>query len=232
MAIIYDSLRVQNPFHNRAELAEWVRAHPGRFTIDVHFSGMTFLKSLLIDIAGGGNALQGPFDEEAYNRYATELWDYLNGIKKYFWKEGRTFPSGTAQMHQLFMNGEIDYTMSNNDGAVDNQVLQGVFPETSRAYVLDTGTIQNSHYLGIVHNAPHKAGAMVVINFLLSPEAQLKKMDPLVLGRWYRPGSGPASCSVAESIPFTSKQTICPFERNHSGQGPTRIGAGIHDPFV
>jgi len=61
-------------------------------------------------------------------------------------------------------------------------VLQGLFPPTSRSYVLESGTIQNSHYLGIVDRAANKAGAMVVVNFLLSPEAQLKKMDPMVWG--------------------------------------------------
>lgn len=181
-ALIYDSLRVQHPPRTRAALAEWVQAHPGRFTFANEFTGMAFLKALLVDIAGGADALNGPFDEATYNRYAPELWDYINTIKPYFWRKGETFPQGVAQVHQLFANGEVDFTMSYNDGEVDNKVLQGLFPETARAYVLDSGTIQNSHYMGIVHNAPNKAGALVVANFLISPEAQLKKLDPEVWG--------------------------------------------------
>jgi putative spermidine/putrescine transport system substrate-binding protein len=50
------------------------------------------------------------------------------------------------------------------------------------AFVLHTGTLQNSHYLGIVDRSSHKAAAMVVVNFLISPEAQLRKLDPAVWG--------------------------------------------------
>jgi len=81
-------------------------------------------------------------------------------------------------MHQLFVNGELNFTMSNNDTEVDNKMLEGFFPETARAYLIEPGTIQNSHYLGIPANSTHKAGAMVVSNFLISPEAQYRKARP------------------------------------------------------
>lgn len=40
------------------------------------------------------------------------------------------------------------------------------------------GSIFNLHFTAIPENAPNKAGAMTVANFLLSPEAQLAKFDP------------------------------------------------------
>ncbi|MCU1245206.1 MAG: hypothetical protein JWN02_1116 [Acidobacteria bacterium] len=181
-ALIYNSARVPDPPRTRAQLAAWVRQHPGRFTIDTSFAGMTFLKGLLIDVAGGEKELTGPFDQAKYTRYSARLWDYLNGIKPYFWKRGETFPSEVSQVAQMFANGELDFTMSNNDGEVDNKVAQGLFPPTARAYVLDSGTIQNSHFMGITRNAPSLAGALVVVNFLISPEAQLEKMKPSVWG--------------------------------------------------
>ncbi|QXD15592.1 ABC transporter substrate-binding protein [Rhodocaloribacter litoris] len=180
--LIYDSARVSDPPRTPEALAAWVKAHPGRFTFDTSFTGMTFLKTLLIHFAGGPGRLSGPFDPETYARHAPRLWRFLNEIKPYLWKRGETFPASVTQLHQLFAAGEIDFTMSNNDGEVDNKVLQGLFPETARAYVLDGGTIRNTHYLGIVKTAPHKAGALVVCNFLISPEAQLKKLDPQVWG--------------------------------------------------
>lgn len=181
-SMIYDTARVEFPPLNKDELEEWVRANPGRFTFDTAFTGMTLLKCLLVNFAGDPEALNGPFDEEKYALYAGQLWDYINEIKPYFWKEGKTFPTGVAQMHQMFGNGEIDFTMSYNDGEIDNKILQGVFPESASAFVFETGTIQNSHYLGIVDNASNKAGALVAINFLTSPEAQLKKSEPAVWG--------------------------------------------------
>ena len=182
MAIIYNTRYVNHPPRNREELADFVRAHPGRFTFDTHFTGLTFLKSLLIDIAGGTGALNGPFDEAKYQRYTVRLWDYLREIRPYLWKEGKTFPENVAAMHQMFANGELWFTMSNNDSEVDNKVLQGLFPETARAYILESGTIQNSHYLGIPKLAGRKAAAMVVSNFLISPAAQYRKQDPAYWG--------------------------------------------------
>lgn len=182
LALIYDQSRVPEPPRSRAALLEWAKQHPGRFTWDTEFTGMTLLKSWLIDVAGGQAALNGPFDEAKYQRAVALLWDYIRQLQPYLWREGRSFPSGVAQLHQMFANGELDFTMSNNDREVDNKVLQGVFPDTARAFVFDGGTIQNSHYLGIPSGSLHKEAAMTVINFMISPQAQLQKMDAKVWG--------------------------------------------------
>jgi len=182
LAIIYDSKRIQDPPRNMQQLAAFVKQHPGKFTIGSDFTGMTFLKSLLIAISGSRSELSGPFNQQKYAKYSAQLWDYLNSIKPYFWKEGKTFPDAVAPMHQMFANGELDFTMSNNDGEVDNKVLQGLFLDSARAYVLDSGTIQNSHYMGIVNRSANKAAAMVVCNLLISPEAQLEKLKPAIWG--------------------------------------------------
>jgi putative spermidine/putrescine transport system substrate-binding protein len=182
LALIYDSSRIADPPRTMDELATWVREHPGRFTFDNFFTGMTFLKSLLISIAGGPGSLDGPFDEQRYQQASTELWRYLNGIKPYLWRKGETFPDQVTQLHQLFAAGEIDFTMSNNDGEVDNKVLQGLFNDNARGYVFSSGTIQNTHYIGIPRSSAQLAGAMVVANFLISPEAQFEKLKPAVWG--------------------------------------------------
>ncbi len=182
LALIYDPTRISNPPKNRDELSAWVKSNPGQFTFDNGFTGMTFLKSLLIDVAGGKGALDGPFDEARYAEASAKLWQYINEIKPYFWKQGETYPNSVAPMHQMFANGELAFTMSNNDGEVDNKVIQGLFPETAKAFVLDGGTIQNSHYMGIVSHAANKAGALVAINFLISPEAQYRKYNPEIWG--------------------------------------------------
>ncbi len=182
LALIYDSKHVPSPPKNRAELLAWVKAHPGRFTWDNSFTGMTFLKGLMYDINGGPQSLKGPFDEARYQKQSAALWAYVRELKPYLWREGKTFPASVAAMHQLLVNGETDFSMSNNDAEVDNKVLQHFLPDTCRAYVPDSGTIQNSHYMGIVKHSAHQAAAMVVCNFLISPAAQLEKFKPSVWG--------------------------------------------------
>lgn len=182
MTLIYNSDKVQELPQTRAELLQFVKANPGKFTFDNQFTGLTFMKALLIDIAGDEKALAGKYDEAAYKKYAPQLWGYLRELKPYLWKKGEVFPENVAQMHQLFASGELYFTMSNNDAEVDNKINEGLFPKSSRAYVPDFGTIQNSHYLGIADNAVNKAAAMVVINFMISQDAQLEKQNPDVWG--------------------------------------------------
>lgn len=182
MAWIYNVEKVPSPPQTMAELETWVKANPGKFTIGQDFTGMTLLKAMLSDIAGGKDALQGPFDEAKYQQYSAQLWEYINRIKPHFWNSGTSFPADVAQMHQLFASGELWFTMSNNDGDVDNKIAQGLFPETSRAYVPAFGSIQNSHYLGITRHSAHKSAAMAIANFMISPEAQRKKMEPQTWG--------------------------------------------------
>jgi putative spermidine/putrescine transport system substrate-binding protein len=182
LCIIYNKDKLPSPPKNRNELENYLKQNPGKFTIPNDFTGLTFLKSLLIDFAGGGASLAGSFDEAKYKTFSGQLWQYINRIKPYFWKAGKTFPNAVAPMHQMFSQGELYFTMSNNDGEVDNKVTEGTLPAFARSYVLDSGTIQNSHYLGITKNSNQKAAAMVVINFMVSPEAQLEKQKSSVWG--------------------------------------------------
>jgi putative spermidine/putrescine transport system substrate-binding protein len=181
-AMIHDSVKVPDPPRNMAELAAWVRQHPGRFTFDNGFTGLTFLKGLLYELAGDRQAFAGKFNADRYAETSARLWDYLHAIRPYLWRRGETLPEGVAQLHQLMNNGEVDFSMSNNDGEVDNKVAEGILPPTARGYVFDFGTIRNAHYLGIPYNAANIAGAMVVANYLISPPAQLRKALPEVWG--------------------------------------------------
>ena len=177
-ALIYDSLRTPAPPRTFGELATWIRAHPGRFTHDQGFAGMTFLKMLLYDRAGGVERLQGGFDSARYEVARQAVFAWVDSLRPFFWREGATYPPDVAAMHRLFANQEIDFSMSNNQNEVVTKVRQGILPSSSRALLLREGTIANTHFLGIPANAPNAAGAMVVADFLLSPEAQLEKQRP------------------------------------------------------
>ncbi len=176
--LIYDSVRVPEPPRTIAELGRWIRAHPGRFTHDQQFTGTTFLKSVLYAENGGGRSFAGGFSETRYAEGSERLWAWLSGVRSYFWRRGETYPAGVADLHRLFANDEVDFTMSYNENEVITKVRQGVLPRTSVALVLRDGSIANAHFVGIPFNARNPAGAMVVANLLLSPEAQLEKLRP------------------------------------------------------
>lgn len=181
LTLIYNGEQVAHPPVDLKALGAFIRQHPGKFTIPTEFTGMTLLKSWMIGLADSA-ALYGRFDEERYRLYRDSVFRWIEKHRPYFWQEGKTFPQSLAQLHQLFAQGEVFFTFSNNDAEVDNKIAQGVFPPWARATVFRSGTIRNAHYLGILKRSAHKEAALVAINFLLSPSAQLKKFDPQVWG--------------------------------------------------
>jgi putative spermidine/putrescine transport system substrate-binding protein len=179
-ALIYDSVRTPSPPRSLAELTAWIRAHPGRFTYDQSFAGITLLKGALYTKGGGVDRFRGGFDSTQYIAGRNALFSWLDSIKPFLWREGKQYPNDVAAMHRLFANREIDFSLSNNQNEALTKALQGIIPSTSRALVLRDGTIANTHFVGIPYNAPNPAGAMVVANFLLSPAAQLEKQRATV----------------------------------------------------
>ena len=68
LALIYDSVRTPEPPRTLDDLARWVRAHPGRFTYDQSFAGVTFLKGAMYALDGGAEQFAGGFDSTRVRR--------------------------------------------------------------------------------------------------------------------------------------------------------------------
>ncbi len=177
-ALTYDSARIAKPPANLEELEAHLRQHPGTFTISNDFTGMTLLKCFLAELSGSPQGLNGAFEEKKYKELSNRLWEYINRNKAYFWKGGDTFPREQTRVAQLFANGELDLVYGYGEGGIEEKVLSGLYPKSVKGYAWANGTIKNANYLGILQNSPQKAAAMQVINFLISPEAQLKKSAP------------------------------------------------------
>ena len=58
-------------------------------------------------------------------------------------------------------------------------IEKGMCSQTSRSFLFDNGTIGNTNFVAIAQNASNKAGALVAINGLLSPEIQASRYDQL-----------------------------------------------------
>ncbi len=178
--MIYDSARVAEPPRDIPALIDWIRANPGQFTYAAppDFTGSAFVRHLCYHAAGGYETLLGEFDQTVFDESAPACWQMLNELEPYLWREGQTYPENRARMQDLFANGEVSFDMAYNPAEASSLVENGRYPETTRTFVFDSGTIANTHYVAIPYNSDHKAAAMVVANYLLSPEAQLSKAQP------------------------------------------------------
>lgn len=175
----YDSAQTETPPQSIAGLLEWAKDNPGRFSYPriPDFTGSTFLKQALIELTGQDDALYAPVVETEFAEITAPLWDYLDELHPHLWRSGRSFPESGPNLRTLMSDGELSLAFSfyPTDAAV--AVMEYELPESVRSYVLEGGTLGNVHFVAIPYNSPHKAGAMTLANFLLSPEAQAQKQS-------------------------------------------------------
>ncbi|MEN8782022.1 MAG: ABC transporter substrate-binding protein, partial [Desulfobacterales bacterium] len=184
VVMIYDSARTPTPPVSMGTLLEWVRSHPGRFTYPAppDFTGSVFVRQVFYHVSGGAAIWQKPFDEKRFNLASEETYRTLRELAPSLWRDGKTYPENPERLSQLLADKEVDFAISYHPAEASKKILDGLYPSTVRTFVFEEGTIGNTHFVAIPFNAAHKVGAMVVADFLLSPEAQLKKADPDVWG--------------------------------------------------
>jgi len=176
----YDSARVLDPPESYAELLQWVKENPGQFTYPQppDFTGSAFLRQALYATSGGVDPYTGDFDADSFSRLSQPLWDYLNKLEPYLWQQGKTYPPDKARLDALFEQGEVAFNMTYTQAEASGRIAEGRYPETIRTLVFEEGSISNIHFTSIAWNSPNVPGAMVLANYLLSPEAQYSKNIP------------------------------------------------------
>ncbi|USD63956.1 ABC transporter substrate-binding protein [Vibrio sp. SCSIO 43136] len=197
LVFVHDSEKLNNPPTSFQQLLSYAKAFPNRISYPrpPEFHGTSFLKSLLIELTNNDASLQKPVDDASFDIITQPLWAYLDEFHASAWRGGKQFPTGSAEMVQLLDDGQIDLSISFNPNSVFSAQANGTLAPTTKAYAMDQGALSNIHFLAIPWNANAKQGAKVVINFLLSPEAQSRKGDlkvwgdPSVLSSEYLTGS-------------------------------------------
>ncbi|MGJ8622959.1 MAG: ABC transporter substrate-binding protein [Yoonia sp.] len=184
VVFIHDTADLEQPLGSMLEILSWSNENPGRFTYPQppDFLGTTFLKQALIDLLDDPSVLAEPATDANYDEITAPLWAYLDALTPTLWREGRAYPAtGPAQL-QLIADGEVDLAISFSPGEATAAIANNQLPPTARTFVLDKGTIGNASFVAIPYNSGSSEGAMVVANFLMSPEAQARAQDPEILG--------------------------------------------------
>lgn len=82
----------------------------------------------------------------------------------------------------MVADGELLVGLTFNPNEPANLVAAGTMPATTVAWQHEKGTIGNTHFVAIPVNARARAGAEVLANFLLLPQAQARKNDIKIWG--------------------------------------------------
>jgi len=184
LVFIYDQSRLSQAPKSMDALLNHAKKNPGRVTYPEppNFHGTTFLKQVLWETTEHQDWLTEPYSEARFQRVTSPMWRYLDSLHPHLWREGREFPDSAEVMMDLFADGILDIALSFNPNDASQRILDGRFAPSVRTYIHEMGTVGNTHFLAIPFNADARAGALVWINLLLTPEAQAEKADPSVWG--------------------------------------------------
>lgn len=165
-------------------LLEFAKAYPGTVTYPrpPDFTGTAFLEQLLIMLTTQPQALKIAPEPATFADVTAPLWQYLDTLHPMLWREGKDFPPTPARMDALLNSGSLRLSLTFNPAHAQQKVASGELPQNSYSFGFSQGMIGNVHFVTIPANARARAGAQVVANFLLSPEAQLRKADPTYWG--------------------------------------------------
>lgn len=202
---IYDSAVIANPPKTAKAMLDFAAKHPNQLSYPAppDFTGMAFLKQLLLDLTANSAELQKPVpqgalgnragqekisakeQEQAYQKASAitaPLWQYLDQLHPLLWRGGKNFPKNESELLKLFSNRQLLLAFSYNAGLANAVITQHIAPATTRSYGFEKGALSNQHYLAIPYNSNNKESALVFINFLTGVEAQAKKLNPRFWG--------------------------------------------------
>jgi putative thiamine transport system substrate-binding protein len=166
------------------ELLEWAKANPGRFSYPAppDFIGSSFLKQILSELVDDPAKLLEPVDDQRFEADVAPLFAYLDELHPVLWRSGKAFVQNYPDMKQKMADNELDITFAFNPAEASAAIAAGELPDTVRSFTFSEGTLGNTHFVAIPYNANAKEGALLAADFLLSPEAQLRKQDPAYWG--------------------------------------------------
>ena len=224
LSFFYDRAFEPEPPRTIAALGEWAAANPGRFTYPLvpNFLGSTFLKQALIELAPDPAPLYQPVEAADYVATTEPLWAFFDALHPHSWRSGRDFPSDGGELRRLLGDGEITIAFDFDPVAASAGIEAGELPPSVRGYGLDGGTIGNVNFVAIPFNSGSKAAAMVVADFLLSPEAQARKQDPDVWGGF-----------TVLDLDVLAPKDVALFEQLDLGvatPSPAELGAPLAEP--
>ena len=206
------------------ELLDWAKANPGRFAYPQppDFVGSSFLKQVLSELVEDRSLLLRPVDETTFEDVVAPLFAYLDELNPLLWRGGAAFPQNYPALRQMLADGEVEIIFAFNPSEASSAIATGELPGTVRSFTFEGGTLANTHFVTIPYNATAKAGALVLADFLLSPEAQARKQDPAI---W-----GDPTVLAMEKLPAADRAAFDAIDLGVATLRPDELGPAIDEP--
>lgn len=226
LVFFYDSARTDAAAlpSSAQTLLDWAKANPGRFSYPQppDFIGSSFLKQILSELVTDRSVLLEPVVEADFAAVTKPLFDYLDQLHPVMWRSGQAYPQNYPAMKQLLADGELDIIFAFNPAEASSAIANGELPDSVRSFTFPGGTLGNTHFVAIPYNAAAKAGALVLADFLISPEAQARKQDPKV---W-----GDPTVLAIDKLPADAQASFAALDLGVATLRPDELGPAIDEP--
>lgn len=163
---------------------------------------------MLIETIEDRSLLEKPVDAAAFAEASAPLWAWTDAIRPSLWRQGRAYPRNYPAMKQLLADGGLEIIFAFNPAEASGGIAAGELPDTVRSFTFPDGTLGNTHFVAI----PYNSSAKVVANFVLSPEAQLRKEDP---AHW-----GDPTVLDIDKLPEAARDEFAEIDRGAATLGP------------
>lgn len=160
-------------------LTAWAATNPGRFTYPQppNFLGTTFLKQATLALSDQSEALYSSVESADFEAVTAPLWAFLDALHPNLWQRGANFPASGPAAQQLLSDGETAATLSFFPLEGPALVAADTLDATTLVQGFDGGSIGNTHFVAIPFNSSVSAAGRVFANFLMTPEAQIRKQS-------------------------------------------------------
>ena len=181
LVLINDSSKTSEMPANTQEFMEFAKKYKGQVTYPAppDFTGSAFIRNIIYEFVSPEVFMNMKPDKQIVKKAIQPALDYLKQLNTYLWKEGKNFPATASQQQNMYMDGELVFHLSYESYSIATAIEKGMYTDTSRSFLFDKGTIGNTNFIAIAKNSPNKAGALVAINEIITPEMQSSRYDVL-----------------------------------------------------
>jgi putative spermidine/putrescine transport system substrate-binding protein len=194
---LYDPDKISNPPQTWEDLVKFIEENPQQFAFcdpNKGGTGQAMVFSAVVNLTGGLDQYKADkeLDQAKADKWSA-VWDWFNVNE-----DNYMLTASNNESIDLLNQGAVSLIIAWDD-STQQALAEGTLFKRAKMYIPEMGLPGGGDSVGIPKNAPHKAAALLFIDFLTSPEMQLE-MNSMV-------GSYPARTDVAtENALLTEEQ--------------------------
>lgn len=180
LIMIYDEDLFSDAPKTVSEMLEITKTMEGKISyVDPYYElGRDFMNSIFFSFMDYEEVYSMDLNKADLKVRAKDAIEFFNSLKPYIAFRDGMLPTNQDEIDEMFYNTSILFSMTYESNHASTMSKKELYPFGAKSFTFDSGTTGDAFYGAIPFNSNNKTGAMIVLNQMLSPEAQKYKYDP------------------------------------------------------